>query len=146
MTLTTSGPLAPSPISQTIVAPSLTSSKPARRSVAIGRNASCVPSAGVTKPKPLLALNHFTLASTRRPEGGSSVRKKPGRRSYMAALCSDLSPRDQEHNRRNTVATVPLGAAATGFFTNFAYFFGRSSFVGNDLLPLFAQALDRSEE
>src|SRR5438552_10798043 len=59
-----------------------TSSKPARRRIAIGRNASCEPSAIVTKPKPLLALNHLTLASTWRP-GGSSSRKKSGRRSNM---------------------------------------------------------------
>ena len=46
-----------------------------------------VPSDIVTKPKPLLALNHFTVASTRRPgTGGVSSRKKPGRRSYMCPL------------------------------------------------------------
>src|SRR5205814_8364171 len=76
-TLVTSGPLAPALTSQVIEAPSRTSSKPARRRIAIGRNASCEPSAIVTKPKPLLALNHLTLASTWRP-GGSSSRKQSG--------------------------------------------------------------------
>src|SRR6516225_4105396 len=35
------------------------------RRTAVGRNAFCDPSATVTNPKPLLALNHLTLASTR---------------------------------------------------------------------------------
>ena len=76
----------PLPISQLIEAPSRASSNPARRSTAIGRNASGVPSGSVTKPKPFATLNHLTFASTRRPVGASSVRKNPGRRSYIGPL------------------------------------------------------------
>src|SRR5436190_12752818 len=83
-TLVTSGPLAPALTSQVIDAPSRTSSWPARRRIAIGRNASCEPSDIVTKPKPLLALNHLILASTLRP-GGASSQKYSGRLAY---LCS----------------------------------------------------------
>src|SRR5579862_502214 len=54
--------------------------------MAIGRKASCVPSAGVTNPKPLVALNHFTVASTRFPGAGSALLKEFWRRSYMGAL------------------------------------------------------------
>ena len=84
MTVVTSGPLAPAPTSQVIDAPSRTSSYPARRKIAIGRNASGEPSAMVTKPKPLLALNHLTLASTVWVGGVSS--EEPVRRSYINVL------------------------------------------------------------
>src|SRR5690242_3859250 len=136
-TLVTKGPLAPAPISQVIDAPSRASSNPARRRIAIGRNASCVPSDRVTKPKPLLALNHFTVASTRRPgTGGVSSRKKPGRRSYIVPLNVQLNaasakhPNDsvkESHRARVDMASRPL--AQQVLFAKFrqAYRGGRES-------------------
>ena len=88
-TVTTSGPLAPAPISQRdrrAFAHVAHSRRGA--ATAIGRNASGVPSSIVTKPNPLAALNHFTLASTRAARRSSSVRKKSGRRSNMRPPCA----------------------------------------------------------
>src|SRR4051812_20946661 len=60
----TCGPFVPSARSHTRIAPSSKRWRPACSTTETWRKASAEPSSGVTKPKPLDALYHFTVART----------------------------------------------------------------------------------